>query len=323
MLAEVLIVTSVGVVAALAGAMLLHALLRRQALRVRVAERRASAAERMAEIGALTSGLAHEIKNPLSTIGLNAQLLAEGIDESVPDAEARQRLGNRVRALRRETDRLRDILTDFLEFASRAKLDLRPTDLNVVVDELLDFFLPEAERHGVRLRADLSRTPVVAPADVKLVKQAVLNLMLNAVQAMNPPEPLRADRFDARRAPEAPTTHQPGARGELILRTELGDDHGQRVARVHVIDTGPGIADDARAKIFKPYFSTKSGGSGLGLPTARRVIEAHGGRIDLYSELSKGTDFTIVLPLVTPEAVLQHQAQDQAQDAPAPRGGPR
>lgn len=250
---------------------------RRAMNRLREAEQRARAAERLAEVGAMTGGLAHEIKNPLSTIGLNAQLLAEGLEElDGVDGDAKQRLTRRLSSLRREVERLRGILSDFLNFAGEIRLDLSEADLNKVVDELCDFFQPQAQQQGVRLRTDLSAVPLVGRIDVQHVKQAVLNLMLNGVQAM--------------------AGAKEGSR-EMILRTvrEVGRD-GAAFNVLHVIDTGPGIAPEVMAKIFTPYFTTKSGGTGLGLPTTRRLIEAQGGRIDVHTEVGRGTDFVVRLP---------------------------
>jgi signal transduction histidine kinase len=258
-------------------------LIKRALAKVRVAERRAQGVEKLAELGAMTSGLAHEIKNPLSTIGLNAQLLGEGVDELSIDADEKGRLQRRIGALRREVDRLRGILADFLEYAGELRLDLARVDVNEAVGELVDFFLPQAEQNKVRLRAELSPEALEATIDVKHIKQALLNLMLNAVQAMS--------HADA-----------PGSR-ELIIRTRRvrEADRTDSIA-IHVIDTGPGIPIDARAKIFTPYFTTKAGGTGLGLPTTRRLIEAHHGRLDLHSEPGQGTDFTVVVPVSGPTA---------------------
>lgn len=249
--------------------------------RIRVAERRARAVERLAELGSMTGGLAHEIKNPLSTVGLNAQLLGEGIEELAITDEEKGRLIRRVQSLRREVERLRGILTDFLQFAGELRLERKPSDLNVAVDELVDFFLPQAEKNGIRLLADRDPAPLLADVDIPHIKQAVLNLLLNASQAMS--------------------SEAPGADGkprELIVKTDRSIDSDKRpVARIHVIDTGPGISEETLAKIFRPYFTTKSGGTGLGLPTARRIIEAHDGRIDVHSEPGQGTDFVLTLPL--------------------------
>lgn len=262
-------------------------IIRRAVVRARAAERRARAAEHMAEIGSMTGGLAHEIKNPLSTIGLNAQLLGESLDELDIPAPERDRLKRRISALRHETERLKGILSDFLEFAGELHLDRRRTDLNEAVSELSDFFHPQAAAQGVRLRIELDPQPLSASLDVPYVKQAVLNLMLNALQAITSPE-ARGDDTEARSP-------------ELILRTERGSDSaGADTVVLHVINTGPGIEPERQAKIFQPYFTTRSGGTGLGLPTTRRIVEAHGGRIELHSEPGRGTDFTLVFPAALP-----------------------
>jgi signal transduction histidine kinase len=258
-------------------------LIKRALAKVRVAERRAQGAEKLAELGAMTSGLAHEIKNPLSTIGLNAQLLGEGVDELAIDADEKGRLQRRIGALRREVERLRGILSDFLEYAGELRLDLSNANVNEAVGELVDFFQPQAEQNRVRLRADLASEGMLATIDVKHVKQALLNLMLNAVQAMA-------------QSPE-------GRPRELIVQTRRvrEADRTESIA-IHVIDTGPGITPEAREKLFKPYFTTKAGGTGLGLATTRRLIEAHHGRLDVHSEVGQGTDFTVLLPVSRPKA---------------------
>lgn len=253
---------------------------RRAVARARVAERRARNAERQAEFGSMTRGLAHEIRNPLSTIALNAQLVGEGVEDLTAPDEDKRPLTRRADALSREVERLRGILEDFLEFAGELRIDTAETDLNRVADELVDFFLPQANAQSVRLRDDLSSTPLRCRIDTPHLKQAVLNLMLNATQAMG------AD--------------DSGRERELILRTEQGQDPDRvPVVRLHVIDTGPGIDESKQAEIFRPYVTTKAGGTGLGLPTARRIIEAMGGRLDLHSEPGAGSDFVITFPELT------------------------
>ncbi|MBS0191880.1 MAG: ATP-binding protein [Phycisphaerales bacterium] len=247
--------------------------------RIRSAERRARSVERLAELGAMTGGLAHEIKNPLSTIGLNAQLLGEGIEELPVHEEEKGRLVRRVQSLRREVERLRGILTDFLQFAGEMRLDCKAADLHLAIEELIDFFLPQAEKAGIRLRADHPPGQLMVEMDIAHIKQALLNLLLNATQAM------------------AGDTSSQRPR-ELIVRAfPTREPDRSEAVQIHVIDTGPGIDEQTQAKIFRPYFTTKSGGTGLGLPTARRIIEAHGGRIDVHSETGRGTDFVITLPL--------------------------
>ncbi len=256
-------------------------LLRRSERRTRQAERRARDAERLAELGSMTGGLAHEIKNPLSTIGLNAQLLAESITESDLPAEQKDRLRRRIDTLSREVERLRGILTDFLQFAGRIKLDPQPRDLVRIVDEICDFFHPQTQQAGVTLRTQLPtpNAPLMARVDEGMLKQAILNLMLNATQAMTEKS-------------VAPHHGNKSAASELILRVESTVDE----ACIHVIDTGPGIDPAKLDDIFRPYVSMRSGGTGLGLPTARRIVQEHGGRLTVHSELGRGSDFTIHLP---------------------------
>jgi len=278
MLALLWILVGVGIGAA-AMVPLLWLLPRRAEARARDAERRARDAERLAELGAMTGGLAHEIKNPLSTVGLNAQLLAESISESnLPDDE-RQRLLRRLEALRREVDRLRDILTDFLQFAGRIRLDPQPHNLIEVLNELCDFFHPQCEQEGVLLRAQLPEAEWTVEIDEGLFKQAVLNLLINAVQAIK------------RAAGRERGRHQ--VIGEIIMRADEHNGH----ACVHVIDTGPGIEPHRREEIFRPYVSGRPGGTGLGLPIARRIVEEHGGRLLLDSEVGRGSDFQIQVPM--------------------------
>ncbi|MEM9883674.1 MAG: ATP-binding protein [Planctomycetota bacterium] len=275
---------------------------RRSQRRQRELERRAVAAERLAELGTMTGGLAHEIKNPLSTVGLNVQLIQEDLAELAdvlppppkpdpdrplparrgdPPRERLARIRKRTDGLYRETARLREILEDFLRFAGRVTLDRAPVDLNELIDELIDFFEPQAEEAGVRLRADLRARPATAEIDAPLLKQALLNLMLNACQAM----------ADAREA-GVPN----GGAGELILRTLRRRGQGGPRLEVHVTDTGPGMTAEQAGKIFQPYYSSKRGGTGLGLPTTRRLVEEHGGTLTVHSEPGRGSDFVISLP---------------------------
>lgn len=250
---------------------------RRTARRVKRLEQRTRAAERLAEIGRLTGGLAHEIKNPLSTIGLNLQLLRESIDDArLPDSVA-ERLRSRISSLRSETERLRGILEDFLSFAGRVKLDPQPVELNDLVEQLVDFYLPQAEASGLQLLTQLDPEAGTVKLDPTLFKQALLNLLINATQAMV------SARYE-----EKPH----GGSREIIIRTMPGPDE----VVVHVIDTGPGIDEPVKKRLFEPYFTTKKGGTGLGLSTSRRIIEEHGGHVELHTEPGRGSDFAIHLP---------------------------
>ena len=220
----------------------------------------------LAEMAQLAGGLAHEIKNPLSTINVNLRLLAEDL-QRVDDDEHRRWL-RRLQSVQAESDRLKATLDDFLRLTGKMELSPQPTDLRTPVAELVDFFGPQAESDGALLRSNVPDQPVICSVDAKLFKQALLNLLINAVQAM----------------PDG---------GELILSVSAGEGEG----RVEVIDTGPGLSPEDIDRIFSLYYSTKSGGSGLGLPTTRRIIHEHGGRLDVDSVPGRGTRFTIALPL--------------------------
>lgn len=256
---------------------------RRQRRKEQQLEKRTQRIEKLAELGVLTSGLAHEIRNPLSTIKINLQLLAEdisrqqkeskgpspGISETLDDPEhLRQRYLRKIEIVTGEADRLGETLNDFLRYAGKLELHPARCDVNELVDDLIDFYTPQALSKGVQVRQSLASGPLIGKVDADLLKQAILNLLLNATQAMD-------------------------GSGELIVRTESR----QQQIKIDVIDTGPGIEPAEQEKIFEAYYTTKRGGTGLGLPTCRRIIEAHGGHIELVSEKGKGSNFAIYLPL--------------------------
>lgn len=232
---------------------------------------------RVAEVGAMAGGLAHEIKNPLSTIGMNAQLLDESIADLDIDPTERARISRRVGTLTRETERLRGILEDFLDYAGEIRLHKETVQLAPIIEELADFFHPEADKRGIRLRTEPAQAAISAAVDTALLKQGILNLMINAAQALEQSEQ--------------------GVPRELIVRTDTGP---AAIPRIHIIDTGPGMTDEQITRAFEPYFTTKTGGTGLGLPTTRRIIEAHGGTLTLNTTPGRGTAFTINLPKPEP-----------------------
>lgn len=222
--------------------------------------------ERYTEIASLVGSLAHEIKNPLSTVNLNLQLLAEDFGEAQTQKE--RRALHKIEIVQKECHRLENVLNEFLRFVRIIDLELTPHDLNEVVTELIEFHAPRSRQAGIVLRDSLPAGLPKVRLDRDLFKQALLNLIINAHQAM----------------PDG---------GELILQTRADD----RWVYLDVIDTGTGMAPETLAKVFKPFFSTRPGGSGLGLPTAKRIIDAHHGTLLVESELGKGTAFTIRLPI--------------------------
>lgn len=228
----------------------------------------------MAYLGTLASGLAHEIRNPLSTMKVNLELLREDLQRKSEDAKDRAR--RRVETLEGAVRRLEDILDDFLKFARGFDLTPVPTDLNALVDEVVVFVEPEMRRHSIDLRTAYDvHAPRVA-VDRKYLQQALLNLVLNARQAIE----------------------ATGRGGQIFVTTNQSRGH----AAINVTDTGPGIAPEVLPRIFDAFFSTKKGGTGLGLPTSRRIVEEHGGKLSVESEPGKGTSFTITLPLARADA---------------------
>ncbi|MBN1437265.1 MAG: hypothetical protein JW936_09325 [Sedimentisphaerales bacterium] len=245
--------------------------------------------ERLAEVGALTGNLAHELRNPLSTIKVNLKLLAEDVAllareteqakadlsdaDETEQVELCERLKTYQRQLRKlntimkETDRLAETLTDFLKYAG--KMELHPVRCNIIelLDDLIDFYEPQALSHNIQIRHAFCKDEIYCRVDGDMIKQALLNIMVNAIYAM-------------------------GNEGELMIRTATRDDS----VRIDIIDTGPGIAAEEQKKIFMPYYTTRSGGTGLGLSICRRIIEEHQGKIELVSEPGKGSNFIITLP---------------------------
>lgn len=218
------------------------------------------------ELATLAGGLAHEIRNPLSTIRMNLDLLAEDLEEE--ESGNGRRMLQRVAKLKSECVNLEDILNAFLQFAKAGEPNLQAISLNDEVDEYLAFLTPQSEEHNVQLRAHLDANLPQVKLDRTLIRQVLTNLGRNALEAM--------------------------PNGGTLEFLTMPRDGG---IALEVIDTGEGMDENTVSRMFQAFFSTRSGGSGLGLPTVRRIIEAHGGRIACESEPGKGTRFTILLPV--------------------------
>ncbi len=218
------------------------------------------------EIAQLAGALAHEIRNPLSTIKLNLDLIAEDL-QAAPDHREKNRTVRRLEAARKESQRLEDLLDDFLRFIRAGSLPLSISDINLVIEDIRDFCEPASMANQILTRLQLATDLPPLPLHVDSFKQALLNLIRNAQYSM----------------PDG---------GELILRTRREPES----IAIDIADTGTGIPPESLSRIFEPYFTTRSRGSGLGLPITRRIVEAHGGRVDVQSLPGKGTQFTIHLP---------------------------
>jgi len=252
-----------------------------------------SPASVVAELAALVGGLAHEIRNPLSTIRLNMELLAEDFPEPSGDESGRsasekhrdRRARAKIELVRQECDRLEKLLGDFLDFARQEQLTLEPGSLNVEISQLLDFFAPRADEAGVEVLRYLDPQLPAVMLDRDSFRSAVLNLLLNSVQAMQAAnESAGGGNSVAGGSASA---------GQLVVRTRPSG----RGVLLELIDTGPGMDEETLAKAFTAFFTTKQGGSGLGLPTTRKIVEAHGGSIDVESAPGRGTKIAIWLPV--------------------------
>ena len=217
------------------------------------------------EIATLAGGLAHEIRNPLSTMGLSVELLIEELESS--DTPRDRRMLTKLQRIQHECANLDGILNAFLQFTRAGEIELEQVDLNATVNDFVEFYRPTADEHGIEISPHPESNLPPVKLDRALFRQVLLNLARNAVQAM----------------PDG---------GLLELQTFVRNDS----VVLEIIDTGQGMNEQTRSKLFQVFFSTKPNGSGLGLPTVRKIVEAHNGTITCESELGRGTRFSITLP---------------------------
>jgi PAS domain S-box-containing protein len=242
---------------------------------VRRIENEIELSRRLAAIGRLTSGVAHEVKNPINAIVIHMEILRERLLQMDPETKRHMDI------ISSEFHRLDRVVKTLVDFSRPMELNLEETDLRKISDEVIALAAPEAAQHGVTFVNDRSEHTMRARVDEDLVKQALLNVVINGVQAM-----------------------QHG--GTLTVRTYLQGENGT----IEVRDEGTGIPPEARDKIFNLYFTTKKAGSGIGLAMTYRVLQLHNGALEFESEVGKGTAFRLVLPLM--EAARQ-ESQSTAQ----------
>lgn len=230
-------------------------------------EERMRQADRLATIGRLAANIAHEIRNPLASLSGAIEVLVR----ELPRDAAHGRL---VEIVLHEADRLNEIIKEFLEYARPAALQRLPVDVGQILDEIVLLLEHRPLPPGLKIMREYGDTPSV-PVDPQQLRQAIWNLCLNAVEAM----------------PDG---------GELRIGAGVTTERTGRTLEVWVGDTGDGIDPDTLPHIFEPFYSTKPGGSGIGLALVHRAIQDHGGHVEVRSERGLGTTFTLRVPVTAP-----------------------
>lgn len=249
----------------------------RDAESVRRIEDEIELSRRLAAIGRLTSGVAHEVKNPINAIVVHLEVLREKLQQLDPDAQ------RHMDVIGSEIQRLDRVVRTLVDFTRPVELKLVQLDLRKLIEEVVVLASPDTERHGTQLTCAMPADPLPVKADADLVKQALLNIVLNGVQAM----------------PE-------GGALTITARREDGS------AAIDIQDQGHGIPPEIRDKIFNLYFTTKKKGSGIGLAMTYRVIQLHNGSIDFDSQEGQGTTFHLRLPLAESRRdVMEEEATTQ------------
>jgi PAS domain S-box-containing protein len=239
----------------------------------RAREARLRRAESLASLTTLAAGVAHEIKNPLGSMGIHLQLIRRKIGGK-GRVEARD-LEPHLAVIAEEVERLNRIVVDFLFAVKPMDTHLEDANLNAVVRDLIAFVRPELDQAGVAVESDLDADLPELKLDVRYVKQALLNLIKNAMAAMS-------------------------GGGRLGIETRRNGDEVQ----LRVADTGAGIPAEIMEKIFEPYFTTKPFGTGLGLTIVFKIVKEHFGDIAVASREGEGTTFTITLPVPQKDTML-------------------
>ncbi|MFP2927952.1 ATP-binding protein [Pyxidicoccus sp. 3LG] len=225
-------------------------------------------AEQLAAVGRISAQIVHEVRNPLSSIGLNVELLQDGLERaSFASEDDSGEVRELLSAVTREVDRLADVTEQYLRMARPPRPDLDPQDVTAVLDGVLDFTREELERAGVEVVRDFAQDTPPVLADEGQLRQVFLNLLRNSREAM------------------------PGG-GRLTVATRPTDG----VVEVTVKDTGQGMTEEVRRHLFEPFFTTKEGGTGLGLAVSQQILQAHGGSLSCQSIPGQGTAFVLRLP---------------------------
>lgn len=227
-----------------------------------------AAQEKRLLLSRLLARFAHEVRNPLSSLDIHVQLLEEDLLEA--SAQVRDKTASRFEIIHGELHRLENIVKHFLSLAGPSSLDLHPVEVVKVVSHVCELLRPEAASRGIEIVMQLPDSLPSVSADSAQLTQALVNLVINAIQAVE-----RNGRVEV----SADRDHQDGA------------------LTIAIRDTGPGIPADKQSAIFEPFFTTKAEGSGLGLWIVQQIITAHGGAVDAANAPGGGAVFTVHLPL--------------------------
>ncbi|MFQ5780624.1 MAG: PAS domain-containing sensor histidine kinase, partial [Nitrospiria bacterium] len=226
--------------------------------------------EQLAMLGELSAGVAHEIRNPLAAI----QTLVELLARKSRGEQEKELAGEVVN----EVGRLNQFITDFLQFARSPSLHPEPTDVDEIVDAALAMTISDTKQRHLTIQKQIPKNLPKILVDPYEFRRVLINVILNAVQAMNGP-------------------------GELTIRSEISNNR----MILHISDSGPGISPEAMKKIFRPFFTTKQGGTGLGLAISHRIITGHGGNIYIRNNKEKGTTLFIEVP-IDPERKVKNDS---------------
>lgn len=241
--------------------------------------------DRLAALGQMAAGLAHEIRNPLAAIELTASLIKRKLIEQ-PAHQAQ------LESIQSEVRKLNKIVTDCLEYVRPVKVSQEKVNLKSLLEESLGNAFSTVDRDGIEVVKDYQETPPV-PIDYAQMKQVFVNIMVNALQALG-----QRGKLQIACGPSI-LFQRAGAsvRGKVSEKNLSRQVDLAPYAWVRVEDNGQGIPDEVLSKIFYPFFTTKEKGSGIGLAIAQKIVDSHHGSIDVESEVGRGTVFTIKLPL--------------------------
>jgi len=217
-------------------------------------------------VEAIAAGIAHEVRNPLNALQINLEILEEEISEVVPDRNSH--VFEVIGKIAGELRSLDNFVTEFLRFARPPRLNRQPVAVRLLLADLVTFVGPECSRKGVSVSLAVEGGPETVVVDGFQLKHAVLNLVLNALQATP-------------------------AGGTIVIALRGDADE----LAIEVRDSGEGIAEEVLPRAFDAFFTTREGGTGLGLPITRRIVEAHAGTVALRSREAEGTVATLLLPV--------------------------